>query len=533
MHTSPAQPTAGRSRQRVNWCDVGFTAGVVLAVFALYVLSAAPGLTWAHQGADGGELVTAAVVNGVPHPPGYPLYMLLLQTWLRAAQLAGLTGDLAWQAALLSAACAALSVGVTLRTAYALLDTLPGSTPPLVRQPLLWATVAATAWAISPLLWTQAVIAEVYALHALLLALLGWTVLVHPQKLWYTTLLVALGVANHLTTLLLLPAAAYALWTALRCNAAERPARSALRLLLVFGAGLLLGALLYVRIPLAAAGAPPVNWGYADNWQGFAWLVSGAAYRSYLFDGLPAALLPRLAGWAYHITTQYTPVGLALALVGLAYWDRTAAHLRNFSLLWVLPVSAYAIVYYTRDSDIYLLPVGWLMALWLAVGLAQAERWLAGRLAQPQLRRATAGAVLLAALSIAGLALWRWPQVALANDQSARNYLAQVTAAVEPHSIVITLEDRETFALWYGVWGSQEVEASRPGIVPVNDSLYQFDWYRRLQKELHPEIAGIDESVDAIIAANRGVRPIFFAQLPGNVAQDELLPVGPLWRLKE
>lgn len=58
--------------------NVAIAVGVSAAIFLVFLFSLAPGLTWAHQGADGGELVTAAVVNGVPHPPGYPLYMLLL-----------------------------------------------------------------------------------------------------------------------------------------------------------------------------------------------------------------------------------------------------------------------------------------------------------------------------------------------------------------------------------------------------------------------------------------------------------------------
>jgi hypothetical protein len=479
------------------------TVALVLGAFVLYAAGAAPGLTWAHQGADGGELVTAAVVNGVPHPPGYPLYIMLLQGWLWLARAIGLGGDLNWQAALFSAACAALSAGVTLHTARHLLAGAQASSPaPRVRQAgtpalqntLLWATLAAVAWAISPLLWTQAVIAEVYALHALLLALLGWAVLVHPTRLWYITLLVALGVANHLTTFLLLPAAAYVVWAAQRRSGAHRsPVAGVLPVAAAFGAGVLLGALFYLRIPWAASGAPPVNWGYADNWPGFWWLVSGAAYRGYLFEGLPAALPARLAGWAYSITAQYTPVGLALALLGLAHWDRTAAHLRNFSLLWVLPVSAYAVIYYTRDSDIYLLAVGWIMALWLAVGLAQAGGWLAQRLPQRRLAGVAGGALLVAVLAGVGLlslAGWRWPGTALGTDYAARDYLVQVAAVLEPDSIVVTLEDRETFALWYGVWGSGELAARVPGVVPVNDSLYQFDWYRRLQAELHPTIGG-------------------------------------------
>jgi hypothetical protein len=523
-------PAGDQPSQTPAWNDVLLVAAFVLGAFGLYAAGAAPGLTWAHQGADGGELVTAAIVNGVPHPPGYPLYILLLQTWFWLAQVAGVRGDLIWLAALFSALCAALSVGVTLCTARHLVASTGA------RHPVLWAAVAASAWAISPLLWTQAVIAEVYALHALLLALLGWAVLIHPNRVWRIAPLVALGVANHLTTLLLLPAAAYAVWAVQRRTLSGQTWTIVVRLAGVFGAGLLLGSLLYLRIPWAAASAPPVNWGYADNWQGFWWLVSGAAYRSYLFDGLPGALLTRLAGWAYNVTAQYTPVGLALALVGLAYWDRHAAYLRNFSLLWLLPVSAYAVVYYTRDSNIYLLPVGWLMALWLAVGLAQVSEWAALRLPHLWLRGVPAGKLLLAVASVAGLvglAAWRWPQTALSDDHAGRDYLEQVASAVEPGSIVITLEDRETFALWYGVWGNKEVIANSPGVIPVNDSLYQFDWYRRLQGTLNPDIAGIDESVDALIAANRGARSIYFAQFPAHLPEDELLPIGPLWKLKE
>jgi len=528
----------------VPWYGPLLAALLVLWAGGLYVAGAAPGLTWAHEAADGGELVTAAIVNGVPHPPGYPLYMLLLQAWLWLAQVIDPGGDLVRQAAWLSALCAALSVGVTLAAAHHLLAQQAERDPmgPPI-YPLLWAALAAAAWAISPLLWSQAVVAEVYGLHALLIALLGWVVLVHPDKLWVVAVVVALGVANHLTTLLLLPAAIYAIWTRDdgqdMAPSAGRALESNARILAIDGAvaaGLVLGALFYLRIPWAAGAAPPINWGYADNWQGFWWLVSGAAYRGYLFDDLPASLLPRIAGWAYTITAQYTPVGLALALLGLAYWDRTAAHLRNFSLLWLLPVSAYTVAYNTRDSDIYLLAAGWIMALWLAVGMAQVGGWIVQRWPQPQWGRAPVGVVLLAAafgIGLAGLAGWRWPQTALGADRAARDYLAQVAAVVEPGSIVVTLEDRETFALWYGVWGSQASAEHLAGVIPVNDSLYQFDWYRRLQADLHPEIAGIGESVGALIATNRGVRPIYFAQLPAPVAESELTPAGPLWRLKE
>jgi hypothetical protein len=295
--------------------------------------------------------------------------------------------------------------------------------------------------------------------------------------------------------------------------------------------GVLIGALFYLRTPLAAAAAPPVNWGYADNWEGFWWLVSGQAYRGYLFASPADSWLTRLAGWAYTITAQYTPIGLALALVGLAHWDRVAPILRNFSLLWLGPISLYAIAYYTRDSDIYLLPVGWLMALWLAVGLGQVSAGLAGRFSQGLRTSALLAGV--AVVSLIALTAWRWGGISLADDREARDYLQGVQAVLEPNSIVVTLDDKSTFALWYGAWGSGELLAAVEGVIPVNDSLYQFDWYRRLQGDLHPTIEGIDESVDAVLAANRGGRPIFFAQLPDYVAQTDLIQTGPLWRLRD
>ncbi|MGD9101843.1 MAG: DUF2723 domain-containing protein, partial [Anaerolineae bacterium] len=58
----------------------------------VYGLTLAPGLTWAHYGADGGDLVTAAHTLGVPHPPGYPTYTLLAWLFTRLS-----LGNVAWR----------------------------------------------------------------------------------------------------------------------------------------------------------------------------------------------------------------------------------------------------------------------------------------------------------------------------------------------------------------------------------------------------------------------------------------------------
>src|SRR5512139_2304415 len=70
---------------------------------AIYARTLAPGIT----AGDGGELVLAARDLGIPHPPGYPLWVLL-------AHLATLVpvGELAARVNAFSALCAALATGV-------------------------------------------------------------------------------------------------------------------------------------------------------------------------------------------------------------------------------------------------------------------------------------------------------------------------------------------------------------------------------------------------------------------------------------
>ncbi len=506
-------------KQQALWTGALAAALATGLAFALYVWTAAPGITWAHEGADGAELLAAAVSNGVPHPPGYPLYMWLLQAWLRFAQLFFPGSDLAWHGALLSALCAALSVGITVLIAGHLLDQQPGR--------WLWATWAGLAWAISPLLWSQAVITEVYALHVLFFTLLGWVILVKGGRFVYLVPIIALGVAHHLTFILLLPSVLYYIGS-IRGGTLRQLGQT----IAVMALGGILGLVFYLRIPWVASGVavpPPVNWGYADNGAGFWWLISGAAYRNYLFSAPSSTLLSRIASWAYTVTSQYTVVGLGLALFGLNNWDRNQPQLRNFSLLWIVPISIYAIGYYTRDSDIYLLPVTWIVVLWLAVGLADAQRWLQIRWPARSLS-IVAAIVLTIALVILGSL--RLPTLSLRHDSEARQFLEGATAALPPNSIVISREDNDTFALWYGAWASGTLIHRAPGVVLINDSLYQFPWYQRLIAALYPAVVGNSHSVEEILALNHGVRPIFFSADLSLVPSNQLQKVGPLWRYK-
>ncbi len=531
-------------------------AGVTGFAFLLYYFTAAPGLTWAHFGADGGELLAAAVTNGVPHPPGYPLYMLLLRGWLWLSGLTFPGADLAWRGNLFSVVCAALSVGVTVSVAAYLFHA--------AKHPWLWANLTALAWSVAPLPWSQALITEVYALHMLLVTLLGWALFVKREHPYWLVGVIALGVAHHLTFILLMPAVLYYCWFV---RAPTQTARWSYVGWMTLGG--LLGLLFYVRTPLAAGSGllpPPVNWGYADNWSGFWWLVSGAAYRSYLFGAPSSTLLVRVAAWASTLTNQLTPVGLAVMLVGLSHWDRQQSHLRNFSLLWLTPISVYAINYYTRDSEIYLLPVIWLAMLWFGVGLVTAADWLTDEWPRLQRRlhktpktsnikvtnikvtnakatnakatnvengaQATQIGLGLALLTLVGLLAltgWRWSTISARTDLRAQTFLHETIATIKPHSIIISSGDAETFALWYGAWASGELLEQYPDTVLINYALYQFPWYQRLVAARYPNVVGTSSSVEEIMARNAD-RPIFFSEHFSFWPAEQMEAAGPIWR---
>ena len=126
------------------------------AAAALYVSTLAPTV----QAGDSGELILAAQSLGIPHPPGYPVWVLL-------GHLASIApwGTLAARVNALSALLAALSAGL-----FFVLATRLG----LARGPR-WVATALLAG--STIVWRSAVQAEVYALALAAFLTLAWLAL--------------------------------------------------------------------------------------------------------------------------------------------------------------------------------------------------------------------------------------------------------------------------------------------------------------------------------------------------------------------
>ena len=449
---------------------------VFVVALAVYLRTAPPGLTWAHDSADGGDLIAAALVRGVPHPSGYPTFILLARLFTRLPWHTP-----AWQVTLISmlsgAAAAALTAATVQRlTAHAgdisgfeLASGHPsdeGTEEPVlgwrssIVSSLLFlmpGIIAGLALAFSPLLWGQAIVAEVYALNACLAALVIWA-LVHwrysASPNWAVVAGVAFGVAlgNHLTSIWLAPLVAICL-----IMPPVQPARR-VRAVASFALATCAGLLVYVYLPLAAAANPPVNWGNPQTGAGFWWVVSGQLYRPFAFSvGWPEAL-GRLSAWSSLLWREFLPWGVALALAGLAWLWQSDRFIALGMLVSLALGLCWAIGYDTTDSLLTLLP-GWVMiSLWIGLGMV----WLLNLLLRIGRRAALATGLVAIALLAVPLVL-NWTALDLSKDREAENFLDAVLQTAEPDAMVVTVGDRATFALWYARYGLERRPRYHPG----------------------------------------------------------------------
>ena len=177
---------------------------LAVSLAGVYLLTIAPGLTWANDGSDGGDLITAAATGGIAHPTGYPLYLLLA----RLFQLLPV-GSLAFRTNLMSAIMTALAAVLV----YIIVTRSWITSGAIQAWPA--GLAAGYAFGLAPLIWSQAVITEVYALQSCLVLVILY-LYIQPvqtsipaqkrQDRW-RGLWLGLAMGNHLTTLLLIPVA--------------------------------------------------------------------------------------------------------------------------------------------------------------------------------------------------------------------------------------------------------------------------------------------------------------------------------------
>jgi hypothetical protein len=344
-------------------------AGLVLALLAatLYILTLAPSV----MPGDYAEFQFSAAILGVPHPTGYPLYVLLgkLFTFLPF-------GDVAYRVNLSSAIYMAGAVGLLYTIGVKLLKLLGWGRA-------WWAAcIGAGLFAVSPTPWSMSLVARSYALNALLVgcvlfSLVSWRETRRPVWFCASLLFVGLSIVHHGTTYLLLPA--YGLYLLLveieryrRRDDTRRWGRWGLGAL-SFALGL--SPILFLVYRFLAGDS--YYWGNPSTWKDFFSLLTGGPFQSQVL-GYGADLgtqLDRIAFGIGELSNQYTPAGIALGLLGLGVLWRYRRSEAGLLTLMMLANFAFA-MNYSLVGYLYFIPTYLLWGIFISTGAG----WLAYRL---------------------------------------------------------------------------------------------------------------------------------------------------------
>jgi len=463
-------PAAEATLRLPRWFTPGAAArwpGLVAAgvLLAGYALTMAHGLMWF----DTGELALVGATWGLGHPPGQPLYTLILNGCARLPGLDPLVGMNLFSA-LCGAACA-LPVDALLRR-------LTG----LHAGPRL--TVLLAIGALNPI-WTQATHIEVYALAtllALLLAAGGARVIRSGGGL------AAWAGLGALAGLLAGVNPVFALGAAGGVGVCGLLAIRPWRRLVARGAaatvaGLAVVAATYVYAWQVHRDTATLIWGPLDTVGDWVRYLSGVDY-SMTEHGAWGKVPGHVLEWATWLVGQgalpLVALGVAGWAVGSARGGTRAAGVSGLRALWVMPLLtgvAFTFTYGTYYPEVpdytgYLLP-----ALWLgAVGLGALLRWMAPR------RAAIAGGVLaLTALATGERPVW---SRALGGLDLPHTLAAAWLDAAPPRALLLVESDHLVFPLHY----LQTAEGRRPDVVVFNVGFGASSWYWRWQRAQHPDL---------------------------------------------
>jgi len=300
---------------------------------------------------DSGELITAASCLGIPHPPGYPIFVLLIEL----VSIVFPFGSLAARCGLTSALSGAAAVFVLYRICLCV-STATTATRPASPFVTLGSAIAVAAFTFSLTFWSQTTIAEVYALTLLFILMMLYLVLLWEREpkgqkdhrfLLLAAFVGGLGLSSHHTVALLLAAlAAYVIYRSPRLLLNGRVLFPAIAL------GVL-GASVHLYLAFRASTNPALNWGAPDSFTSLVSHILRREYGSSSHTAMSLALFSRQL-WFYisALVRQFTPLGFLLSAIGVAVSIRR----RNRALLLLFMTFLLCSLFFILYTNFRLIP---------------------------------------------------------------------------------------------------------------------------------------------------------------------------------
>ncbi|MEO7331749.1 MAG: DUF2723 domain-containing protein, partial [Minicystis sp.] len=346
-------------------------------------------------------MLTAINTLGVAHPTGYPVFMVVAHFF---AKLVALPIKPCLKVELLNAL---LGVGASLFTVGAsriVVVLAQGERDASEqREADAAALITGLMLGVSPMLWEQVRIPEVYPFHLFLVtaAVYCWMRFEQTRRdryIFLAALPMGLGLAHHVTMVYLLPTAFLYLlirkpfflvaWIVRPFVGVVRLFKKGFRKGVIYPRwwGFLLACLLGF-LPLLSYGyliwanqhTTGVTWGDVHDWKSLENHMTGAQYRRFMHGFGDLLRWERVKRVPDFFDMQFLPIGTCLFAIGLVVTWKRARGAAAFLLIYLLFNIGHTLQYSVGDYHNYYLPGIYCCALTIAVGLAWSLRWARAR----------------------------------------------------------------------------------------------------------------------------------------------------------
>lgn len=493
-----------------------YQASTALFAFIVYLFTLAPTVVEI----DSGELAAVQALSGIAHPTGYPLFSMLGYLLLKAL----FPFRTVYAANLLAAVWCTLGLVFFMKSARFVIDNSSIFSSPdknalkkvkkdkhhkeitekkasgkmeAVREEkeseineikkILSISLGALVLAFSKTFWAQSTSVEVYSLHIFLINLIIYFLLKafasdgegqdHTLRGWLLfALMLALGFSNHMTTLLILPGAAYFYFSRNKYNISSSYKRIAL-MLAVF---IPLLALMYAYLPLRAKANPAVNWGNPVDMERILRHVSGKQYQVWLFSSADSAR-KQLEFFISSLPGEFAIVSLLFCILGLFQAYRMARKFFNFLVISFAFCVLYSINYDIVDISSYFLLAYITLSFFAVFGVLKIFSLLKSASENPYLMPAA-----LTGLFIILQIYFNSKDVSKSQTYTFEDYTKAVIQSTEKNSIIFSYQWDYLISPSYYL---QKVENFRPDAAIIDKELLRRSWYYNQLGRNYPEIA--------------------------------------------
>jgi hypothetical protein len=454
----------------------------------IYIFTLCPTVFWW----DSGEFIANIAVLGIPHRPGFPIYVLLSKFFSFLPFF-----SLALKVNLLSAIFSAFSLLIFYFAFFEILDLFF----PRIAQKKAQALVSVSAFLLvlgfTYSFWIQSVRAEVYSLSILFFALLLFLSLrylktSHLKYIYLLFFLLGLGLGNHHLSLL---STTPALFFLLLFSSVIRHSSfvTNLRRLPLYALFFLLGLSIYLYLPIRSLSNPVLAWGNTRSISGSASSIFAVeSLKNLNFDFL-SNTGEKISGIIYLFYDQLTLVCFLISLLGMIFLARYGKRILIFLLLLIVGNCASVIFITTEfistNPDLH----GYLLLSFFSLTFLYGIALL---FVMDKIRGCSfvirySSFVILLFISFIPLSK-HFSYANLSNNRLAYNYGYNTIQDLDSNSVLFVDNVNLNFILRE----LQYAEKIRRDVKIIDRGLLSFDWYAdQKRKELKDLLSGIPDQL--------------------------------------